>query len=146
MSVRLSPRPLSLPAACRELDTPGPGGFVVFVGRVRPDRVPGGRVVALVYEAHEAPALRELAKLETEARRQFGAQRTVAWHRVGRVRVGEPAVIVGAACAHRREAFAAASYLIDELKARVPVWKEERARPGRPPRPRRAPTRGRSAG
>ena len=143
MSVRLSSRPLSLGAAWRELDALDAGGLVVFVGRVRPDRTSRGRVTALVYEAHRAPALRELERIEAEARRRFGAQQTLAWHRVGRVRVGEPAVIVGAACGHRREAFAAARYLIDQLKARVPVWKEERARPARPrrPRPRRSPGR-----
>jgi molybdopterin synthase catalytic subunit len=146
MSVRLTPRPLSLPAATRELEGSTLGGVVVFVGRVRPDRTRAGRVVALVYEAHDAPALRALARLERKARRRFGAARTVAWHRVGTVRVGEPAVIVGAACAHRARAFAAAQFLIDELKRTVPVWKEVRARPAR--RPRRPPSRraGRSAG
>ncbi len=111
---------------------------MVFAGRVRPDPTPAGRVTALDYEAHTAPALRALAALEIEARRRFGAGATIAWHRVGRVRVGEVAVIVGAACGHRREAFAATRFLIDRLKATVPVWKEVRARPARRPRPRRA--------
>lgn len=146
MSVRLSARPLSVAAALRELEHAATGGVTVFVGRVRPDRTRSGRVVALDYEAHVAPARAELSRLEVEARRRFGARATVAWHRTGRVRVGEPAVIVGAACAHRAEAFAAARFLIDELKARVPIWKERRARPARRPRRRRAPRGGRSTG
>ncbi len=146
MSTRLTARALSVDAAHRALDGPGSGGVVVFVGRVRPDRTPEGRVVALVYEAHADPARRALAALEGEARRRFGVQRTVAWHRTGTVRVGEPAVIVGAAAAHREEAFRAARFLIDELKRRVPVWKEQRARPGRRPRRPPSPRRARSTG
>jgi len=142
-SVRLTTRPLPLSTALRELDAPHLGGVAVFVGRVRPDRTKEGPVVALVYEADRGPALRALARLEREARRRFGAGRTVAWHRVGRVRVGEAAVLVGAACGHRAQAFAATQFLIDELKRTVPVWKEARARPARRPprRPSRRPAR-----
>lgn len=139
MSVRLTRAPLSLAAAVRELEAPALGALVVFVGRVRPDRTRAAKVVALQYEAHRAPAVRELARLEREARERFGAARTVAWHRVGRVGVGEPAVIVGAACGHRAAAFSATRFLIDELKRSVPVWKEVRARPVRRPRPRPPP-------
>jgi molybdopterin synthase catalytic subunit len=146
VSVRLSARPLSPSAALRELDDPSLGGVVVFAGRVRADPTAAGTVTALLYEAHQGPALRVLRGLEREARRRFGAGRTVAWHRVGRVKVGEVAVIVGAACGHRAEAFAAARFLIDRLKQTVPIWKEERARRGRRPRrPRRRPA-GRSVG
>ena len=144
MSVRLTSRRLPLAAALRELEAPKMGGIAVFVGRVRPDRTPKGPVVSLVYEADRTPALRALARLESEARRRFGAGRTVAWHRVGQVPVGETAVIVGAACGHRSEAFAAAEFLIDELKRTVPVWKEVRARPGRRPRRRPSERRARS--
>jgi len=138
VSARLSVRPLSLTAAFRELGDPTLGGVVVFAGRVRADPTPRGSVTALVYEAHRGPAVQALQDLEAEARRRFGAGRTVAWHRVGRVRVGEVAVIVGAACGHRTEAFAATRFLIDRLKRTVPVWKEARERPARRPRPRRS--------
>jgi molybdopterin synthase catalytic subunit len=146
MSPRLSARPLSVSAAFRELNDPTLGGVVVFIGRVRADPTPEGTVSALLYEAHRGPALIALRELETETRRRFGAGRTVAWHRVGRVRVGEIAVIVGAACGHRREAFAATRFLIDRLKQTVPVWKEARARPARRPRPRPRRRRARSSG
>ncbi len=146
MSVRLSARPLSVSAALRELGDPTLGGVVVFVGRVRDDPTPAGTVAALLYEAHRVPALNALRELEAEAQRRFGAGRTVAWHRVGRVRVGEVAVIVGAACGHRKEAFAATRFLIDRLKRTVPVWKEARARPGRRPRSRRSRRPARSSG
>jgi molybdopterin synthase catalytic subunit len=146
VSVRLSSRPLPVTSALRELEAPHLGGVAVFIGRVRPDRDRMGSVVALVYEADRRPALRALQHLEAEAYRKFGAARVVAWHRTGRVRVGEPAVIVGAACGHRAEAFAAARFLIDELKRTVPIWKEVRARRGRPRRRRPSPRAGRSSG
>jgi molybdopterin synthase catalytic subunit len=140
-SIRLSARPLSYRAACALLEGPGLGGVVVFAGRVRPDRGPEGQVVALDYDVHRGPALRALRELAALAERRYGARRIVLWHRVGRVPVDEVSVIVGAACGHRAEAFAAARFLIDELKATVPIWKAERARPARrrqrPPRPGR---------
>ncbi len=136
MSVRLTGRPLSVAAAMRALEVPGAGGVTLFAGRVRPDRTAAGRVVALEYEAHRVPALARLRALERGARRRFGARSVVVWHRLGRLRVGEVSVIVGAACGHRARSFAAARYLIEELKAVVPIWKAERARPGRRPRPR----------
>lgn len=139
MGVRLTRRPLSVASAMTALAGRRLGGVVLFAGRVRPDLSRSGRVTALDYEAHPAVARRELARLERAARRKFAAERIVLWHRLGRVRVGEVSVIVGVACGHRRAAFDAASFLIEELKATVPIWKSERARPGR--RPRRRPSR-----
>ncbi len=146
MSVRLTGRPLTVAGAMRTLEGPGLGGVVVFDGRVRPDRGRQGRVFALDYEAHRAPALRRLSEIERAARARFGAGRIVLWHRVGRLRVGEVSVVVGAACAHRGAAFDAARFLIDELKASVPIWKTERARPARRPRRRPGRARARSTG
>jgi molybdopterin synthase catalytic subunit len=139
VAVALTRSSLRLGEAERRLDRPGNGGVVVFAGRVRPDRRRGATVRALDYEADRGPALRALRELEREARRRFGARDVVLWHRVGRVPVGAVAVVVGVACAHRAEAFEAARFLIDRLKATVPIWKEERGRPAR--RPRRPPAR-----
>ncbi len=145
MSVRLSPRPLSISRAGATLDAPGAGGVALFAGRVRPDRTPTGTVVALDYEVDRSIAMRVLGELEREAVRRFHARAVVVWHRVGRVPVGEVAVIVGAACGHRSEAFDATRFLIEEVKRTVPIWKSERGRRGR--RRRRSPLRpaGRSA-
>jgi molybdopterin synthase catalytic subunit len=146
MSVRLVRRPLSVAAALPELTQGTLGGVAIFAGRVRPDRTPRGIVRALHFEADEALAERELARLARTARRRYGARHTVVWHRLGTVRVGEIAVIVGAACGHRAEAFAATRFLIEELKTTVPIWKTDRVPRARRPRPRPSPRRGRSAG
>jgi molybdopterin synthase catalytic subunit len=146
VSLRLTRRPLSLAAAARELEGPGLGGVVLFAGRVRGDGAGRTRVVALDYEVHEGPALRVLQELDRSARRNYRIERTVLWHRVGRVKMGEVSVIVGAAAPHRAPAFEAARYLIDRLKQTVPIWKTERARSGRPRRRPPAPRGGRSSG
>ena len=127
MSIRLDRRPLSVRAAYEELERPGLGGVVVFVGCVRPDRVRSGTVRAHEYEAHGPPAREALRALERDARTRYPAARVVLWHRLGRLRVGTASVIVGAATAHRAEAFALAQWLIDRLKEEVPIWKSARA-------------------
>ncbi len=136
-SLRLTRRPLSFSAAGRALLGPDLGGVVLFAGRVRAERSGSGRVSTLEYEVHLGPALAVMHRLDREARARYGVERTVLWHRVGRVPAGEISVIAGAAAGHRAPAFAAARFLIDELKRTVPIWKTERARPAR--RPRRPP-------
>jgi molybdopterin synthase catalytic subunit len=104
----------------------GDGGVVTFLGIVRGDADDGRAVSALCYEAHEAMALEEFAAIAGEARERFGDVRIAIVHRVGDVRIGEIAVAVLAAAAHRAEAFDACEYAIDELKRRAPIWKKER--------------------
>jgi molybdopterin synthase catalytic subunit len=146
VTVRLTRRALAAEAAEARLASRPGGAVVVFAGLVRPDRRAGATVVALDYEVDRVPALAQLRRIERAARRRFGATEVIVWHRLGRVRVGEVAVVTGACCAHRAEAFAATRYLIDELKTTVPIWKEERGRPARRRRRPRGRTGGRSAG
>lgn len=146
MPVRLTRRPLRVEEAYRALSGRSLGGVVVFLGRVRPDRTPRGRVTALFYEAHRPLALASLRRLAHEAVRRQGAQKVVLWHRLGTIPVGEPSVLVGVAAGHREDAFAAARYLIDRLKAETPIWKSDRVRAAHPRRPRRGRQGGRSTG
>lgn len=114
------------------------GGVALFLGRVRPDSVRGGRVAALDYEAYPALALREMARLESEALSRFGPLWIKVVHRVGLVKVGEVAVAVLVAAPHRSPALRAARFLIDHLKDEVPIWKSDVVRPSRPSRSLRA--------
>lgn len=143
VSVRLQRTPLSVEKAYRELSGPGLGGVVVFAGRVRPDRTSGGRVEALEYEAHEPVALAALRRLAAKGTRKVPGSRVLLWHRLGRLRVGVPSVIVGAAAPHRASAFQLARWLIDRLKVEVPIWKTARVRRAhrqrKPPAPRGEP-------
>lgn len=101
-----------------------------FLGIVR-DRSDDGRPVSgLSYEAYDDGALAEFEAIGDEARRRFGDVRLAIVHRTGELRVGDIAVAVSAAAAHRAAAFEACRYAIEELKRRAPIWKKERFRDG----------------
>lgn len=153
MGARLTRTPLDPERERRGVRRPGIGGEVLFVGTVRDDPTPGGgRVRALEYEAYLPLARKELARLEREARRRFGRLEVRIVHRVGRVPVGAPSVVVAVGAPHRAEAFAACRFLIDRLKSEVPIWKSaERGsavatRSGSPRRRRPSPAARRAAG
>lgn len=113
--------PLDAGALLAAVSDPEHGGTALFVGTTR--RETGGReVAALEYEVYEELALSEMAAIAAEAERAFGA-RVAVEHRTGAVAVGDPSVIVAASAGHRPAAFAACRFVIDELKARVPIWK-----------------------
>ena len=119
----LRDEPLSVDEVVDAVRDPAAGGLVVFVGTVR-DTDSDRAVDRLDYEAHPRAGdkLREVA--ETVAARH-PAVAVAATHRVGSLAIGDIAVVVGASCPHRAEAFAAARELIDELKATVPIWKHQ---------------------
>ena len=100
------------------------GAFSCFEGLVR-DHNDGKNVVALEYEAHEALCQNEARKIFDEARTKFNIINVKCFHRIGKLAVGEMAVFVGATAAHRDDAFKACRYIIDEVKARLPIWKKE---------------------
>jgi molybdopterin synthase catalytic subunit len=113
------------PEALRQsLYDPGAGGFCSFEGWVR-NRNDGRDVRLLEYEAYEPLAISEGLKVLDEALQRFPYLQARCVHRVGRLQIGELAVWVGVAAAHRDEAFKACRYIIDELKVRLPIWKKE---------------------
>ena len=117
--------PLSVDAVLAAVSHPGAGGVVLFVGAVRDrDGDPEQQVTALDYSEHPQ-ALAALERVATEVADVFPEVRLAAHHRVGQLSVGDLAVVVGAAAAHRDEAFRAARRLIDDLKAGVPIWKHQ---------------------
>ena len=107
-----------------ELFDPACGGYVCFEGWVR-NHNEGQQVTRLEYEAYEPLALSEGDRIIAEARQRFGVQQLRCVHRTGALELGEIAVWVGVAGAHRDEAFRACRYLIDEIKHRLPIWKKE---------------------
>jgi molybdopterin synthase catalytic subunit len=121
---RVSSKPINPGALRREMADFQAGGFVSFEGRVR-SRNDGRTVRTLEYEAYGELAAREGARIVGEARRKFAVRAVACVHRVGRLRIGEIAVWAGVAAEHRDAAFAACRYIIDEMKARVPIWKKE---------------------
>jgi molybdopterin synthase catalytic subunit len=106
------------------LQAPDTGGMALFVGTVR-NHAHGKEVVRLMFEAYEPMALSEMKKIAARAREHWPLSGVVMQHVIGERKVGEAVVLVGASSAHRSAAFEACRFLIDELKATVPIWKKE---------------------
>ena len=100
------------------------GGFVCFEGWVR-DNNQGKDVHKLAYEAYPKLAVKEGNKIITEALEKFEIKKALCTHRVGILEIGDMAVWVGVSAAHRDAAFKACRYILDEVKSRVPIWKNE---------------------
>lgn len=117
-------RPLDLAALVAEVATPAAGAIVTFIGAVR-DSNDARAVAGIEYSAYQEMAAREMAAVVTEASRAFGGVAVVAEHRIGSLAVGDASVMIAASHAHRAEALAAVTFVIDEIKRRVPIWKRE---------------------
>lgn len=100
------------------------GAVVVFLGVVR-DSTENRPVDALEYESYDRMATDEMRKIAAEAAERWSVGKILIVHRVGRLAVGEPSVLVAVSAPHRGEAFDACEYCIDVLKERVPIWKKE---------------------
>ncbi|HSI71533.1 MAG TPA: ThiF family adenylyltransferase, partial [Fimbriimonas sp.] len=100
------------------------GAVVVFEGLVR-NRNDGKRVKALEYEAFDEMAVLHGQRILLEAKDRFGLLDVSCVHRVGLLELGDVAIRVEAAAEHRREAFEACEWVVDEVKRRVPIWKKE---------------------
>lgn len=116
--------PIDSAAVLSRVEDPSCGGLVVFEGRVR-DHHLGRQVLALEYEAYDRLALTEGRRILAEAGERFGIHAAACVHRVGKMEIGDIAVVVAVSSAHRDAAFDACRFVIDELKVRVPIWKRE---------------------
>lgn len=113
------------PACLREaMQTSQCGAFVCFEGWVR-DSHQGKSVRALDYQVYRELALSEGERIVHEACARFDIVGATAVHRVGALALGDLAVWVGVSAGHRDAAFSACRWVIDEIKARVPIWKRE---------------------
>src|SRR5690606_10689975 len=83
------------------------------------------RVVRLDYEAYETLATKEMRRISEQAAELFQLRFVRAVHRTGSLSIGESAVMIQTLSRHRREAFEGCRFIIDQLKARVPIWKKE---------------------
>lgn len=104
--------------------SPAAGANVLFVGTTR-GVTDGVETHELEYEAHESMAAAALESLRAEAVRRFGLVGCRIEHRLGVVAVGQASVAIATSAPHRREAFAAAEWLMERIKAGVPIWKCE---------------------
>ena len=122
--VRLQSAPIDVPALIADTRGDGDGAVSLFLGTVRNVNA-GRRVLFLEYEAYAGMAEREIERIAAEATAKFGVTRVAMIHRVGRVDIGEASVAIAVSAPHRAAAMDACRFVIDTLKATVPIWKRE---------------------
>ena len=130
--IELTHEPIDLQRVMREVSDPHCGAEVLFVGTTRQWTRSASAEVAstvetshLVYECYEELAVAEMERLIATAKERWPIRQVFVIHRLGRVDPMEASVAIAVSCPHRREAFEAAEWLIDEIKHRVPIWKQE---------------------
>ena len=116
--------PLDISGMLAGAHHPGAGAVVLFSGEVR-NHNRGREVSFLEYESYQPLASKLIGEILAEAKEKWSLQIAVARHRVGKVAIGDTAVVVITASAHRSEAYAANRYIIDRIKHEAPIWKCE---------------------
>jgi molybdopterin synthase catalytic subunit len=124
--VELRSSPLDVSAAVAAAGDAGGGAITIFLGTIRPEtREDGRKLAGLEYEAYCEMAEAQMRGLVAEARRRWPICRLVMLHRIGRVEVGQPSVLIAVSTPHRAQGFEACRFFIDQLKAQATIWKKE---------------------
>jgi molybdopterin synthase catalytic subunit len=122
--IALTETPIDHAALTERVRSCNAGAVCTFLGTVR-EMTGDRRTASLDYEAYPEMALKTMAELEAEARHRWPILDVALVHRVGHLELGEISVVVAVSCPHRHQAFDACRWLIDTLKAVVPIWKKE---------------------
>jgi molybdopterin synthase catalytic subunit len=117
--------PIDIAALAGEVGRPDSGATVIFLGTVRDHSEAKSGVTHLEYEVYAEMVEPKIREIIDEAAERWPVLGAVVEHRSGTVTLGEASVAVAISTAHRDDAFAAARFVIDELKARAPIWKKE---------------------
>ena len=117
--------PIDYQALTESVRSTQSGAVILFLGTVR-EMTDGRRTQGLAYEAYPRMAEAKLAELEAAARSRWPIDRVGMVHRLGCLELGEISVAIAVSCPHRKQAFEAGQFLIDELKVSVPIWKQEK--------------------
>lgn len=123
--IAIKDQPIEPGSLVAEVGRPDAGAVALFLGTARDHSGDRTGVTHLEYEAYVEQVEPKVAEIVDEARERWPVLDVVVEHRVGRVEVGQPSVAVVVSSPHRAEAFEAARYIIDELKDRAPIWKQE---------------------
>lgn len=123
--IEIAAAPLDLERAIAAVRSDADGAVVAFLGVARERSADGRGVTGLSYEAYPALALPQIREIVAEAERRFAPCRIACLHRIGKLALGEASVAIAAAAPHRAAAFDACEFVIDELKTRVAIWKQE---------------------
>ena len=124
--IGLDDQTLPLTEALEWVNQPECGAVVLFAGNIRNHAEGRENVTEVTYESYEEQAIPRLKEIAEKTRIKWPqVKRIVMLHRIGKLEVGETAVIVLASSAHRKDAFSAGERCIDTLKKTVPIWKSE---------------------
>jgi molybdopterin synthase catalytic subunit len=122
--IRLTQDLIDYTAVTEAVRSPAAGAVVLFLGTVR-ELTAGRQTLSLNYDGYGDMALRTMQQLEDEASKRWPVVAVEIVHRLGHLELGDISVAVAVSCPHRRQAFEAGQFLIDELKRTVPIWKQE---------------------
>jgi molybdopterin synthase catalytic subunit len=122
--VQLTPGPIDITQLYADVERADCGAIVLFMGTVR-DVTDGRRTLALDYEAYAGMAERQMRDIEAEVRSRWPIREIGLVHRLGHLTIGQISVAVAVSGPHREETFAACRHAIDQLKAKVAIWKKE---------------------
>ena len=112
-----------------QLANSGAGALLVFEGTVR-NHNEGKKVLSLAYEAYDELANSEGTSIVEAAETRYELIGAICVHRTGQLQIGDTAVWIGVAAAHREEAYRASRYIIDKIKETLPIWKKEEYQDG----------------
>ncbi len=122
--IRLTTERIDTDAVLRSVLNNAAGAAVLFVGTTR-EFTAGRQTSSLEYECYPEMAEKKLAELLAGASQRWPLIQATIVHRLGHLELGESSVAVAVSTAHRREAFEAAQWIMDQLKEIVPIWKKE---------------------
>ena len=122
---QITESPIVADAVIRRIEHAGNGAICVFYGVVRDHALSGRQTSFLDYEAYAEMAEAKMTEIADDIRQRWGIERVAMTHRIGRLAIGEPSVVIAVGTPHRKQAFEACEYAIDRLKEEVPIWKKE---------------------
>ena len=122
--IKITEKPIDTHKVIETASSLSAGAVNVFIGNVR-SVAHGKNVRWLEYEAYESMAVAEIRKIIEIAAQRWGLLGWAVSHRIGTLKPGETAVAVAVSAHHRKESFEACEFIINEIKAKVPIWKKE---------------------
>lgn len=124
IEVKIHKRKLNIAQCITSVASHEAGGINVFIGTVR-NKTKGKKVTHLFYETYQKMALAEMEAIAKYALKKWDLKKVAIHHRIGKLDIGETAVVIAVSSAHRKETFDACYYIINKLKKTVPIWKKE---------------------
>ncbi|HEY4716946.1 MAG TPA: molybdenum cofactor biosynthesis protein MoaE [bacterium] len=122
--IKIIEGPIDVNAVIRDATGNECGAVVLFLGTVR-NANEGKRVREIHYESYKKMSEKRLREIADETRKKWKTKRVSIVHRVGRLKVGEISVAIASGAPHRKEAFEACRYAIEQIKVYLPIWKQE---------------------